>query len=150
MEDFKQKFREYLESQDLKFTCEREAILEKIFSIHEHFDADDLLFMMRSGKKRVSKATIYRTLDLLVKSDLIIEHQLIDNKKIYEHILGHSHHDHLICFYCNRAIEFDEPLIEELQDRVCEKLNFIPERHSLKVFGKCQECQKKATKQFSS
>ncbi|OGL43979.1 MAG: transcriptional repressor [Candidatus Schekmanbacteria bacterium RBG_16_38_11] len=146
VEDFKEKFREFLETEDLKFTSEREAILEKIFSIHYHFDADDLVFMLRGGKKRVSKATVYRTLDLLVKSNLIIEHQLGDKKKIYEHVLGHSHHDHLICLYCSKTIEFDEPMIEDFQDRVCEKLKFIPERHSLKIFGKCQFCQKKANR----
>ena len=143
VEDFKENFKEFLQTEDLKFTAEREAILEKIFSIHSHFDADDLVFMLRGGKNRVSKATIYRTLDLLVKSNLIIEHQLRDKKKIYEHVLGHSHHDHLICLYCSKTIEFDEPMIEDFQDRVCEKLKFIPERHSLRIFGKCQSCQKK-------
>jgi len=143
VEGFKEKFKEFLETEDLKFTSEREAILEKIFSIHNHFDADDLVFMLRGGKKRVSKATVYRTLDLLVKSNLIIEHQLGENKKIYEHVWGHSHHDHLICLYCNKMIEFDEPMIEDLQERVCEKLKFHPDRHSLKIFGKCHTCQKK-------
>ena len=88
-------FREYLAAHGLRWTPERDAILEVIFSIHRHFGADDLYDMLRQRRHRVSRATIYRTLDLLVKCGLVSDVDFGDGRTSNEHGYGHEHHDHL-------------------------------------------------------
>jgi len=110
------KFRSYLKSKKLKFTPEREAILKKVFSLHEHFDVEKLYEKL---DKRISRATIYRTLSLLVKSKLVEELFRCQDKVSYERIFGHKHHDHMLCIKCGKVIEFREEKIEKLQEAVC-------------------------------
>jgi len=137
-------FAEFLAGQGLKFTPERRAVLEAVFEIHRHFDADEMVNIIKQRDKKISRATVYRTLDLLVKGGFVRAMELGDAKKVYEHIIGHRHHDHMICTECGRTIEFDEDLIESLQQQVCDRLNFQPHRHSLRIFGLCEGCQEKS------
>ena len=134
-------FRTYLAKAGLRWTPEREAILEAVFSIHRHFGADNLYDWLRERDHRISRATIYRTLDLLVKSGLVADLDLGDGHTSFEHVYGHEHHDHLICTRCGRAAEFEESGIEQLQQAVCRRLGFKPDRHSLRIFGTCKRCQ---------
>ena len=144
------KFREYLQSKKLKFTPERQAILNKAFTSHKHFEAEDLLLEMRQGGQRVSKATIYRTLSLLVKCGLLREVIFGEKHSHYEHIHDGEHHDHLVCSGCGKIIEFTEEGIERLQDEVCRRHNFKPESHRLQIQGLCQDCQRLNTDQPAS
>lgn len=138
------KFKGYLRSKGLKFTFERRIILETIFSLHNHFDVEDLYRKIekRIGE-RISLATIYRTLPLLVESGLIREALKCQERGVYEHIWGHKHHDHIICINCGKVIEFTDEDIEKLQEKVCKKFNFKPMEHRLGIRGYCGECQKK-------
>jgi len=134
-------FKNFLAKQRLKFTPQRKVVLETVFAIHRHFDAEDLVEILRREDKRISRATVYRTLDLLVKCGLVRAMELGEARKTYEHILGHKHHDHLICTGCGRTIEFDDGLIESLQQKVCDHLNFKAQTHSLRIFGVCEHCR---------
>ncbi|GAB4335877.1 MAG: Fur family transcriptional regulator [Candidatus Abyssubacteria bacterium] len=134
-------FSEFLSKEDLKFTPQRKAILETVFDLHKHFDADELVEILRHRGKRISRATVYRTLDLMVKAGLVQALELGESRKVYEHVVGHKHHDHLICTECGRTIEFDNGFIELLQQQVCDRLNFQAERHSLRIFGRCENCR---------
>jgi len=134
-------FKGFLEELGLKFTSQRKAVLEAAFDIHRHFDAENLVEILRNRNKRISRATVYRTLDLLVRCGLVRAMELGEARKMYEHIMGHKHHDHLICTECGRTIEFDDGLIEALQEQVCDKLNFEAQRHSLRIFGVCERCR---------
>ena len=127
------RFKTYLRSKGLKFTPQRRLILGKVFTTHDHFEADDLVMAFRREGKRLSRASIYRTLPLLVRSGLIREVQFGENHAHYEHTLGHEHHDHLICVRCGKVVEFCEESIEELQDTVCEKHGFRAQSHSLEI-----------------
>jgi len=131
------KFKTYLKSKKLKFTPEREAILKKVFSLHEHFDVEKLYEKL---DKRISRATIYRTLSLLVKSKLVEELFRCQDKISYEYIFGHKHHDHMLCIKCGKIIEFREEKIEKLQEAVCKKYGFTPVEHRLSIRGYCKEC----------
>ncbi|MEA3431825.1 MAG: Fur family transcriptional regulator [candidate division WOR-3 bacterium] len=133
------KFGEYLKSKGLKFTPERRAILKEIFSFHEHFNVDQLY--ERLGR-RISRATIYRTLSLLIESKLIEEIFRCQDRTSYEHIFGHPHHDHMLCIKCGKVIEFREDKIEKLQKAVCERHNFKSVEHRLVIKGYCEECAK--------
>lgn len=133
-------FKNLLTQNGLKCTAQRKSIFEAVFSTHRHFDADGLVDILKERGNRISRATVYRTLDVLVKGQLVHALDLGESRKVYEHIAGHKHHDHLICVECGRTIEFDDSLIEQLQERVCESLKFRPQSHSLRIFGKCENC----------
>ncbi|MFQ5903675.1 MAG: Fur family transcriptional regulator [Candidatus Binatia bacterium] len=137
----KEQFEEYLSSRGLMWTPERKAILEQVFATHEHFEADDLLLRLKKENIRISRATIYRTLELLVKSRLVRKVTFGENHTHYEHTYGHKHHDHLICLKCGNVLEFTNPNIEQLQIKVCEDYDFELDSHCLQIFGLCAKCR---------
>jgi Fur family ferric uptake transcriptional regulator len=141
MKEEYQSFEQYLHKHDLKFTPQRIAIFNAVFATHRHFNADEMVDILKERGQDISRASVYRTLDLLVKSGLVHAMELGETKKTYEHVAGHKHHDHLICLECGRAIEFDDGFIEMLQERVCDRLNFEAHQHSLRIFGKCERCR---------
>jgi Fur family ferric uptake transcriptional regulator len=136
-------FEEFLQKKKLKFTKERQIILAEVFSRHDHFDAEQLISDLQAKKERVSRATIYRSLDLLLESQLIQSIDLGDRGRYFEHVFGHHHHDHMICIGCRKVIEFHNAEIENLQDLECEKYNFKLLSHRLELKGLCEDCQKK-------
>jgi len=140
--DEKRKFSSYLHERELKFTTERQLILEEVFKTHRHFEAEDVVLGLRGRGKRVSRASIYRTLPLLVESGLLREVHSAEKHSHYEHIFGHEHHDHLICTQCGGTIEFFEPRIESLQESICRTRGFQPTHHKLEITGVCSECAK--------
>ena len=102
-------FRQFLDGDGLKFTPERRLILQEVFRNHRHFEADDIVIGLRNRGSRVSRASIYRTLHLLVGSGLLINVYSAEKHGHYEHTFGHDHHDHLICTECGRMIEISDP-----------------------------------------
>lgn len=135
-----EKFKHYLQSRGLKFTPERQAILNCVFASDRHFEAEDLLIDMRQHDRRVSKATIYRTLALLVNGGLLREVIFGEKHAHYEHVHDHEHHDHLVCSRCGKIIEFTDERIEKLQDEVCDKHKFNAKTHRLQITGLCKDC----------
>jgi Fur family ferric uptake transcriptional regulator len=135
-----ERFERYLRDHDLKLTAERRAILQAFYRIHEHIEADELLFHLRRSDVRVSRATIYRTLDLLVQAGLARRIRLGKDHAYYEHILGREAHEHMICLGCDRIIEWLDPELTSLVFRNCAAQDFSPARHSLQVFGYCEDC----------
>jgi|ERR1051325_2603547 Fur family ferric uptake transcriptional regulator len=137
------KFQDFLQQQGLKLTSERTALIREIFSIHYHFEADELLFKMKQKSVKISRATVYRTLELLVKSGLVRRVHLGEDHYHYEHVSGDSHHDHLICTTCGGVIEFHDEEIERRQREICEKKKFTPTFHNLQILGVCDSCRRK-------
>ena len=133
-------FRSYLASRNLKMTGERRRILEEVFRSPEHFGADELHLRFVSRKIPVSRATIYRTLDHLVKSGLVRRIYLDQKKAFFEHVHGRKHHEHMICLSCGKVIEFSDDPLEQRQDKVCSDLGFKPMRHALRIVGLCSDC----------
>jgi len=136
-----QYFQKLLAERSLKWTPERKAILEEVFASHDHFEADDLLFRLKKKNIRVSRATIYRTLELLVKCRLVRKISFGEDHTHYEHIYGHKHHDHLVCLKCGTILEFNNPTIEEIQEQICRDYDFEPDSHCLQIFGHCTKCR---------
>ena len=137
-------FRNCLVSRGLRFTHERHIILQEAFQRHDHFEAEDLLSSIRKKGGRTSRATVYRTLELLVHCGLLEVVDLGGNSHHYEHVLGHQHHDHLICERCGRIIEFSHAQLEELKEKVCREMDFEGRSHTLKIFGICEGCRTSA------
>lgn len=136
------RFKNFLTARKLKFTAERQAVLDRVFATHKHFEADELLVDLRHNDLKISKATIYRTLSLLVKSGLLREVIFGERHMHYEHVHGCEHHDHMVCNKCGKIIEFVDNRIEELQIEVCKKNKFQAETHRLQIQGLCEDCSK--------
>ena len=108
-------FRSYISKKGLRNTPEREEIIKEIFASHDHFDVDELYLRLRRKGSRVSKASIYRNLPLIMESCLISEVWHEDGHMHYEHIYGHGHHCHLRCIQCGKVIEFVKQELFEIQ-----------------------------------
>src|SRR6266550_7091369 len=137
------RFQTFLAGQGFKLTNERAALVREIFSTHYHFEADELLFKMKEKSLKISRATVYRTLELLVKSNMVRRVHLGEDHYHYEHVRGDSHHDHLICTACGGVIEFHDEVLERRQLEICEKKKFTPTFHNLQILGVCESCHKK-------
>lgn len=136
-----QSFREFIYSKGLKSTRKRDEIFEEVLKTEGHFDPDELYIRLKQKGSKVSRASVYRTLPLLVEIGLIEEVERVDKHAHYEKISVDSHHDHMICMKCGKVIEFFSPTLEMLQDEICQRENFIKVRHSLELFGICSLCQ---------
>jgi Fur family ferric uptake transcriptional regulator len=137
------RFRSLLLTQGLKLTRERAALVREIFATHYHFEADELLFKMKQKNVKISRATVYRTLELLVKSGMVRRVHLGEDHYHYEHVTGDSHHDHLICTTCGNVIEFNDPQLEARQREICARKKFTPTFHNLQILGVCDACHRK-------
>jgi Fur family ferric uptake transcriptional regulator len=148
LEEVNKIFIAYLEKKDLRKTPERFAILEEIYTRGGHFNAENLYIDMTKKNYRVSRATVYNTLELLVDCDLVTKHQFGDNLAQYEKSYGYKQHDHLICTTCHRVIEFCDPRVQNIQTMVSELLKFNIVHHSLVFYGECQRenCENKPNK----
>lgn len=134
-------FGRYLRDQGLPVTQQREAVAEVVFDSEEHLSVDDIESRLRTRGDRIGKATIYRTLDLLVKSRLVEEHDFGEGFKRYEHRLSRQpQHEHVICLECGKVQEFRSPEVKQVERRVREDLGFVPHRHRLEIYGLCREC----------
>ena len=143
-------FRQYLRRKGLRATPERERICREVYSTSVHFDAEALIQRLQASSKPVSRATIYRTLEVLEECGLVKKIRLTDERGHYEKSLGLEHHDHLFCDACGKVIEFRVDEIERLQEDVCDRYGFRPRRHSLQIYGLCRECTAKKAKEDAS
>ena len=130
---------------DLKHTRAREIILQKILTAKagQHFSADELWESLQKKDQNVSKATVYRTLNILLEKKVVEEHDFGKGQKYYERMVERPHHDHLIGVRCGCIIEFENPQIELLQEEVAKKEDFVITYHSHKIFGTCSQCHYK-------
>lgn len=135
-------FSRYLREQGLPITQQREAVAQVVFSATGHLSVEDIEQRLRQGRERIGKATIYRTLDLLVKSKLVEEHDFGEGFKRYEHRLSRQPvHEHLICLECGSVTEFRSDEVKEVETRVAAEYGFAPARHRLEIYGLCRACR---------
>jgi len=134
------RFTKYLQDNRLRLTRERRRILDEMLRIPGHFDADDLLAHFHRQGRRVSRATLYRTLARLVEAGLVHKVEMAQGQARYEVMVGRHHHDHMICLACGRIIEFESREIERLQDEICRRKGFLMTGHMHQIRGRCRSC----------
>jgi Fur family ferric uptake transcriptional regulator len=137
-------FHEYIRRRGLRRTPEREEILQEIFGSHDHFDVDELYLRLRRKRAKVSKASIYRALRLFQDCGLIREVYFDNGHWHYEHIYGHGPHCHLRCLTCGRIVEFQEPALSLVQERLAREHGYRIADCHLEVKGYCRPCQEAA------
>ncbi len=134
----------YMREQGLRWTAQRRLIAQVAFANHSHFTAEELLELCRERDDAVSRATVYRTLSMLETGGFVEGLDTGDGSRKFEHVLGHEHHDHMVCSECGKIIEFRDDELERRQDVAARRHDFQITHHSLKLFGVCRQCRDKA------
>jgi len=132
IEDFKQ----LLSKEAMKFTSARMAVLENLINSNEHRECEEIFNDLLNDGVKISRATVYRTLDVLVKYEYIRKLDIGDGKLRYEKKIGNPHHDHMICIETGDIIEFHNESIERMQDEIAEKHGYEIVRHVHQLFVK--------------
>lgn len=127
----------------LRITPERFAILDAVLQTQGHFDVEGLYYRLITSGVKVSKATVYNTLELLQECGLVSKYRFAENTSRYEKAFGRPQHHHLICLSCGDIIEFVSDRLERIQDDVCAEKEFVPQSTTLQIFGTCSRCTKK-------
>ncbi len=131
----KQIFTEYLCKHSMRNTPERFAILDEIYSREGHFDIELLFNFMNEKKYRVSRATLYNTIELLIDCKLVVRHKFGRNQAQYEKTYQTGQHDHLIDIVTGKVTEFSNPGISEIIKSACEENTFVLHHYALYIYG---------------
>ena len=140
----RERFLALIRQRGQRVTAERLALLDQIFAHHGHIDAERLLAALRADGVKISRATVYRNLELLVECGLVHKHRLGRDRHLYEHVHAGQRHDHLVCAGCGRVVEFVSPGIAALQGEICRAHGFSPAHHALQITGLCNGCAERA------
>jgi Fur family ferric uptake transcriptional regulator len=137
------KFREYLASRSRpqRYTGQQRDLVRHVFAQHNHFDAEILIEDLKKAGLRVSRATVYRTLNKLVDAGMLRRLEF-GPRTFFEHDYGYPQHEHLVCEKCGRIIEFQKPALDSQLREVCAEHQFQATGHTLVVRGTCSECNR--------
>ncbi len=144
--DAKDKFEEFLTTEGLRHTGQRQQILKVFLATERHMTVEQLYNLVKDKYKGIGYATVARTVKLLDESGVCREVDFGDGIMRFEHEYGHEHHDHLICVECGRFVEVYSDKLEQIQNELVRKHRYIQKYHKLDIFGICPNCQRKSSK----
>jgi Fur family transcriptional regulator, ferric uptake regulator len=135
-------FQRYLRDQGLPVTQQREVIAEMVFESESHLSVEDIEAKLRLEKEKIGKATIYRTLEMLVRSGLVAEYDFGEGYKRYKHLFGQTLvHEHLVCTDCGGVTEIKSQELARVQEDAARAHGFLPSRYRLEIYGLCATCR---------
>ena len=135
------RFKEALKKEGLKNTPQRTTVMEEIIKNKGHRESEEIYLALKKKGQPVSRATVYRAMDILVNNGFARKMNLGDGRARYESKVNSPHHDHLVCMDCGLIIEFMDQQIEDLQDKIAFQNDFQLKRHIHQLFGLCKKCQ---------
>lgn len=135
-------FRAYLRDHNLPVTAQRLAIADVILGTDRHLSAEDVAKELRLQGAHAGTATVYRTIEVLVRSGLVVERDFGEGFKRYEAARGVPHHEHLLCTICGRVTEFRDERLERMTTLLAEAHDFSRQRHRLVIYGLCGDCRR--------
>jgi len=135
-----ERFRNFLKNaRNHRITPERFEVMDAALQFEGHFGADDLYIKMKNNHSNVSRATVYKTLDLLAQCELLTKRNFGDNLNRFENNFFRSNHDHLVCKNCGKIAEFSHPGLREVANQIAADLGFDISGYSFNIFGKCKD-----------
>ncbi len=134
-------FNRYLKQRGIKLTAPRRRILDVVLDLSDHFEAEQLVYALSRQGHRVAKATVYRTLPLLVDCGILKQVRFDVKQAFYERSFGEAVHDHLVCQECGRIIEFASQKIIDLRDQLAHQHGFQAASHRFQITGRCADCR---------
>jgi Fur family ferric uptake transcriptional regulator len=134
-------FREYLRGHNLPVTRQRDLIADVVLGSDRHLSVEDVAREVRNRGARAGLATVYRTIDLLVRSGLVVERDFGEGFRRYEPARDAPHHEHLLCTRCGRVTEFRDERLERITTLVAETRGYLRQSHRLVIYGVCAECR---------
>lgn len=137
----KERLKSILHNEGLRYTSQRQEIWNELLESEEHRDAEEIYYSLMNRGIQVSRATVYRTIDMLVKNNMIEKLDIGDGKARFEYNDKYKHHDHLICTACGKIVEFYSKNIDKYQREIARKNKFELLHHSHHLFGICEDCQ---------
>lgn len=141
--DIRGRLETFIARKGMRRTGQREVIVREVFSRDDHFTAEELYDRLHRSNNEISRATVYRTLGLLVEADLLREIDLGDNQTTYDpNFHDKPAHNHLVCIDCGKVVEFEDSHIEVLNDCVTRRLGYKPVRQTLKIEANCEQLRK--------
>jgi Fur family transcriptional regulator, ferric uptake regulator len=132
-------FARFLQNGRYRSTSERFKVLETVLNTVGHFNADELYATMVMNRLRISRATVYSTLELLEKAGLIVKHNFRGERSYYEVGFDEPHHDHLICVKCGHITEFVHAPLLGIRKQIAEKAGLKVVEHSFQIFAECPD-----------
>jgi len=138
------RFKSYLAQHSLKNTPERLTVLDEVLRCNKHFDPDTLFIRLKKRNKKISRATIYRTLDLLVVSGLLKKLNFANHTSCYEINMDVRTHDHFFCLKCGKIIEMYDDALHKIHQRMSSKYHILIADYTHQIYGKCPDCQNEA------
>ncbi len=137
-------FNRFLRNKGYKLTSQRIAVLKQVLNTDTHFNAEEIFDKVRNGRQRISRATVYRTLEQIEKCNLIRKLELGQSRAYYEQLSGKTQHEHIYCKECGKIIEFSDSILEDRVKEISGRYDVVTTNHSFQISGICSECSKKA------
>ncbi|MCS6999886.1 MAG: transcriptional repressor [Bacteroidota bacterium] len=149
VEKLREQFREFLRTKMYRNTQERFRVLERAAELDRHFTADELYLYMNQRGDKISRATVYSTLDLLTRCNIVTKHRFQGDSATYELTARKPNHDHLICRDCGYMVEFQDSALVVLQDEIARRYGMRALSHAFQIFATCDDsnCQRRLHEQ---